>query len=151
MKKNKLPALITFIDFRKVFDTVHRGKMLKILKAFGIPNQIVRAIVTMYENTRAKVITQDVETEPLSWFLTGRHSGPISIVLHYARREVIDGREEKLGFQLVERQSRRIGPEVLTDLDFADDIALLSDEVLQAQNFALPCVNLFTPTLKVGL
>ena len=51
------------------------------------------------------------------------------IALHYARREAIDGREEEPGFQLVKRQSRRTGPEVLTDLDFADDIALLSEEV----------------------
>ena len=32
MKANDLPAIDTFIDFRKVFDTIHRvgGKILKI-------------------------------------------------------------------------------------------------------------------------
>jgi hypothetical protein len=34
--------------------------------------------------------------------------------------------EDELGFQLHQRQSRRKGPVVVTDLDFADDIALLS-------------------------
>ena len=33
IKSNNLPAIITFIDFRKAFDTIHRSKMLKILKA----------------------------------------------------------------------------------------------------------------------
>ena len=50
------------------------------------------------------------------------------IVVDYALRDAISGREEELGFQIERRQSRRIRPEVLTDLDFADDIALLSGE-----------------------
>ena len=70
------------------------------------------------------------------------------IVLEYALREAIDGREGELGFQLVKRQSMRIGPEVLTDLDFADDIALLSEEVQQAQE---QLSRVETSTAKVGL
>ena len=66
VKTNNLPAVVTFTDFRKAFDTVHRGKMLKIFRAYGIPNQIVSAIATMYENIRAKVITPDGETEPFN-------------------------------------------------------------------------------------
>ena len=31
VKSRKLPAVLTFIDFKKAFDSVHRGKMLKIL------------------------------------------------------------------------------------------------------------------------
>ena len=45
----------------------------------------------------------------------------------------IDGKEEELGFHLERRKSRRIGPVVVTDLDFADDIALLSMDIRQAQ------------------
>ena len=36
-------------------------------------------------------------------------------------------REEELGFTIVPRKSRRLNPIVLTDLDFADDIDLLSN------------------------
>ena len=32
-----------------------------------------------------------------------------------------------LGFTLVPRRSRRVPPVMVTDLDFADDIALISD------------------------
>ena len=70
------------------------------------------------------------------------------VVLDYALRIAIDGREEELGFHLVKRQSRRIGPEVLTDLDFADDIALLSEEVQQAQELLH---QVETSVAKVGL
>ena len=66
VKTNNLPAVITFIDFRKAFGIVHRGKMLKILRAIWHSQPIVSAIATMYENTRAKVITPDGETEPFN-------------------------------------------------------------------------------------
>ena len=59
VKANNLPAIMTYIDFRKAFDTIHRGKMLKILRAYGIPAQIVNAIGDMYESTMAKVISPD--------------------------------------------------------------------------------------------
>ena len=48
-------------------------------------------------------------------------------------RTALRGKEEKLGFHLKKRQSRRIGPVCVTDLDFADDIALVSNEIEQAQ------------------
>ena len=55
------------------------------------------------------------------------------IVLDYALRMAIDGKEQELGFHLERRKSRRIGPVSVTDLDFADDIALLSMDIRQAQ------------------
>ena len=54
------------------------------------------------------------------------------VALDYALRCAIDGREEELGFTLVKRASRRIPAKMVTDLDFADDISLISDTVEQA-------------------
>ena len=138
IKANHLPAIITFIDFRKAFDTIHRGKMLKILEAYGIPRQIVNAIGKMYEDTNARVMSPDGETdlfEILAGVLQGDTLAPylFVVVLDFALRMAIEGREEELGFQLERRKSRRIGPEVVTDLDFADDIALISEKIDQAQ------------------
>ena len=48
-------------------------------------------------------------------------------------RKAIDGREEELGFHLVKRKSRRVGPVTITDTDFTDDIALISELMSQAQ------------------
>ena len=112
--------------------------MLKILRAYGIPEQLVNAIGQMYENTRAKVISPDGETdlfELLAGVLQGDTFAPylFVIVLDYALRTAIDGREEDLGFHLEKRKSRRVSPEVITDFDFADDFALLSEEIQQAQ------------------
>ena len=56
------------------------------------------------------------------------------IALDFALREALSGREEELGFHLKKRRSRRVGPICITDLDFADDIALISEQIEQAQN-----------------
>ena len=63
VKDKNLEAILIFIDFKKAFDTIHRGKMLAILKAYGIPEDLVTAISIMYEDTTAKVITPDGETD----------------------------------------------------------------------------------------
>ena len=57
------------------------------------------------------------------------------IVIDLALRAAICGKEEELGFK-IERSRikyRQIGPAVVTDFDFVDDIALLSEGIQQAQ------------------
>ena len=138
VKANNLSAVITFIDFKKAFDTIHRGKMLRILKAYGLPPNILRAIEAMYTNTRAKIISPDGETdmfEITGGVLQGDTLAPFLfvIVLDYALRKALDGKEEDLGFTITPRKSRRHPKEAIADLDFADDISLLSDQIEEAQ------------------
>jgi hypothetical protein len=153
IKRKHLPAVMTFIDFKKAFDSIHRGKMLRILEAYGIPGPVVRAISTTYANTTAKVLSPDGETEPfpiLAGVLQGDTLAPylFIIVLDYALRRAIEGNEEQLGFTVTPRKSRRIGAIVKTDFDFADDIALVSNLSDQAQKL-LHSVE--TECRKVGL
>ena len=44
-------TVVLFLDFRKAFDRRHRGTMLRILKEYGIPEELVNAIAKMNENT----------------------------------------------------------------------------------------------------
>ena len=60
----------------------------------------------------------------------------------------LEGREEELGFKLERRRGRRHPPVVITDIDFADDIALISEEIEQAQKMLL---SVEVETRKVGL
>ena len=48
----------------------------------------------------------------------------------------------------MEKKNRRVGPKVETDVDFADDIALLSEEINHAQELLLRIEKQFG---KVGL
>ena len=41
VKHKNLPAVITYIDFRKAFDSIHRGKMIEVLRAYDIPEELV--------------------------------------------------------------------------------------------------------------
>ena len=115
---------------------------MRILKAYGIPPNLLQGIEKMYSNTKARIVTPDAETdlfEITAGVLQGDTLAPFLfiIVLDYALRKAIDGKEEELGFTLQPRKSRRHPKQVLTDLDFADDISLLSDEIAQAQELLL--------------
>ena len=92
----------------------------------------------MYTNKKAKVLLPDDETAVFD-IIAGVLQGDtlalflFIIALDYAMRQAIDGRKEELRFTLINRRSRTVKPEMITDLDFADDIALLSDQIKQAQ------------------
>ena len=152
-QRNNRTAVITFVDFKKAFDSVNRGKMMNILEAYGVPPNLLKAIKVMYEGTKAKVITSDGETDYFNistGVLQGDTLAPFlfAIFLDYALRKAIEGKEEELGFHLSRRRSRRISPIVLTDLDFVDDIALISQEIDSAQRLL---TNVEVETKNVGL
>ena len=63
MEAKNLEATLIFVDFKKAFDSIHRSKLMEILKAYGIPHQIVTAIEVLYTNTLAKVISPDGDTD----------------------------------------------------------------------------------------
>ena len=130
VKANHLPAIITFIDLKKAFHSIHQGSMMRILKAYGIPPNLHRAIDKMYSNTKAKIITPDGETELIDITAGALQDNTLApflfiIVLDLAMRRALNSKD--LGFTITPRKSRRHPEEVLVDLNFADDIALLSD------------------------
>jgi len=63
-----------------------------------------------------------------------------AIVLDYAIMRAMDGKEKELSFKITKRRSRRHLKKVIADLDFTDDIALLSDTFEEAQKLLL-CVE----------
>jgi len=153
VRAENLSCVLTFIDFRKAFDTIHRGKLMEILRAYGVPGQIVSAISATYSETWAKVRTPDGDTKPfqiLAGVLQGDTLAPFLFIvaLDYALRCAINGREEELGFTLTKRASRRVPAKTLTDLDFADDISLISGSVQKACKLL---VEVERQCLRIGL
>ena len=47
---------IIFVDFKKAFDSIKRDTMFGILKHFGIPAKILRAIQVIYQNSKSAVL-----------------------------------------------------------------------------------------------
>ena len=107
VKRKHLPAGMTFIDFKKAFDSIHRGKLMNILRAYGIPERTVQSISDVYDNTSAKVLTPDGETDTfpiLAGVLEGGTRAPylFIIVLDYVLRRAITGKEEQFGFTITQ-------------------------------------------------
>ena len=152
VKSNNLPAVLLFLDFRKAFDSIHREKMFAILKAYNIPDELVNAIKLLYHNTRAKVVSPDGETEEfeiVAGVLQGDTLAPylFTIVLDYVMREAMT-KTDNPGFTLSKRRSKRHPPVTISDLDFADDIALTLDNLQEAQTLL---TGVETAASNVGL
>ena len=128
-----------FVDFRKAFDSTGRDTMFEILTLYGIPQPIVNAIKALYTNTSATIITLNGETSPfeiVTGVLQGDTQAPFLFIvgLDYVLRLSLDSMHET-GIEIQPR-SRRYPAEHLTDLDFADDLALFAQSVKDAE--ALP-------------
>ena len=131
VKAKNLTSILIFVHFKKAFDSIHRGKMLDILRAYGVNSKIVKAIGIMYENTEAMVRSPDGDTtffKIITGVLQGDTLAPylFIICLDYALR-ISAERNNNLGFTIQERTCRRNPGTKIVDTDFADDIALLSD------------------------
>ena len=127
-----------FVDFSKAFDSVDRDKMFEILGFYGIPPKIIDCIRVLYTGTAATILTPDGETEPfsiLAGILQGDTLAPFLfiIVVDYILRMSVDKINNK-GYELKPRRSSRHPAVYLTDTDFADDIALISQSLRNAQS-----------------
>ena len=136
-RAKSLPAVMLFIDFRKAFDSVNRNCLMKILRAYGIPKKIVDLISLLYSNTRAQVITPDGTTEffeILAGVLQGDTLAPylFVIVIDYCMRMALEKHQDS-GFTVTPARSRRVKAKKISDAEFADDIALVTNTEKEAE------------------
>ena len=116
---------ICLADFEKAFDSVHRETLWKLLKIYGIPDKLVNKIQTMYRNSKCAVI-DGIETS--QWFDVKsevKQVGCVMSSLLFLIVHVMDWIMTKT----VENNNNGIRwnfTTVLEDIDFADDLALLS-------------------------
>ena len=133
-----LDAVFIFVDFSKAFDSVDRNLMLEILALYGIPEQLIKAIQVLYTNTTATIYTPDGGTEPIdikAGILQVDKLAPFLfiIVVDYIWRMSVDQITDK-GLEIQPRKSSRHPARHLTDTDFADDLALISGTLANAQS-----------------
>ena len=120
---------INFIDFEKAFDSVDRSTLWKILRHYGIPDKIVSLIKNLYDGMTCKIIHGSQLSEPFT-ITTGVRQGCLLspllflLVIDWIMKRVTE--RDKNGIQWTMWKH-------LEDLDFADDIALLSHRQVQMQ------------------
>ena len=110
---------------------------MTILKAYGVPEEIVKAIEVLYINTIAQVLSSDDDTDFFNIYagvLQGNTFAPYLFIaaLDYAIR-IATQTPTSYGFTLCKSICRRLPPVIITDTDYADDTALLSDSIKQVE------------------
>ena len=124
--------LLLFVDFTKVIDSIHRGKMEQILLAYSLPKETVAAITILYRNTKVKVRLPDGDTEYFDivpGVLQGDTLAPY-LCLDYVLRTSINKIREN-GFEQTKKRSRRYPAKAITD--YADERAILANTPNQAE------------------
>ena len=130
-KKNLL-ATILFVDFTKTFDSIHRGKMEQILLVYGLPKETVATIMILYRNTKVKIHSPDGDTDYFNTVAGILAPYLFIICLDYMLRTSIDKIKEN-GFKLTKERSRRYPAKTITNANYADDTALLTNTPTQAE------------------
>jgi len=116
------PLYTVFVDFQKAFDSVDRETIWKLMRHYGLPTKIVTMIRQFYQDATCQVIHDGKLTEPFS-VETGVRQGCILsptiflIVVDWVMKQATSGK--RTGFQWTIMDQ-------LEELDFADDISLLS-------------------------
>ena len=59
------PSFVSFIDFKKAFDSVDRNLLLYKLSKIGVVGNIYNAISALYKDPKSRVILNDISTD---WF-----------------------------------------------------------------------------------
>ena len=132
-----------YINFR-AFDSISRDVLWRSLRHYGMPDKIVTIIRALYEGFSAQVVHNGQKTQPLN-IKTGVRPGCLLspllflVALDWVTRK--RGRRRKRGIQWTFTTW-------LEDLDFADDLALLSHRI---QDMRDKTRALQVQSAKVGL
>ena len=126
----KRNTILTFIDFKAAFDSIDRRHLWDICEALGMPVNTLQMLKAMYDESYSCVRAYNQLSEPFA-ITTGVRQGSILSPLLFIF--IVDWimmtatHDKNFGIQLEET--------LITDLDFADDIALLEDNINLAQDF----------------
>ena len=106
--------------------------MVEILNAYGIPDEIISDIIIAYKNTKSIVRTYDGDTDFINisgGVVQGDTLAPFLFIicLDYVLKKALD-RNNDLEFTLIERRSKRYPAIQITDVDYTDDLAIVTDK-----------------------
>ena len=138
------PVIVNFLDYEKAFDSIDRDTLWKIMRNHGIPQKLVNLISSMYEGTNCRIIHEGQLSDAFD-IRTGVRQGcllsPFLFILavDWLMKETTKGRRNGLQWTPWTQ---------LEDLDFADDLALLSHSHEQMQAKTTVLHNLST---SIGL
>ena len=120
---------VNFVDYEKAFDSLDRETLWKLMRHYGIPEKFVTMIQKMYEGMNCRVMMQGQLTESFT-VKTGVRQGCLLspflflLAMDWIMKTTNSGHRNGIQWTLTRQ---------LEDLDFADDVALLSHSHKQMQ------------------
>nr|KAG5708190.1 hypothetical protein BaRGS_021124 [Batillaria attramentaria] len=123
------PLYINFIDYEKAFDSVDREALWKLLRHYGVPGKIISLIRCTYQDMSCRIAHAGQSSESFE-VKTGVRQGCLlspflfPLVIDRIMKTTTAGRKNGIQWTLWVQ---------LDDLDFADDLPLLSHSHSQMQ------------------
>ena len=122
---------INFVDFEKAFDSVHRNGLWMIMDQYGIPQKIINIVEALYtyDGFECAFVEEEATSE---WFelTTGVKQGCTMSgflflrIIDWVMRHTVKEEGTGLRWKFTSK---------LEDLDFADDVALISSTQIHVQ------------------
>ena len=135
-KSQKLSTFLTFIDFKKAFDSVDRNFLLFKLSQIGICGPMYNAIASLYSNPRSRIILNEQRTEYFDCPIGDKQGDCLSptlfaIFINDLANEI---KQSDIGVKLNTEQDIGV---LVNALLYADDIVLIAgtEEELQSLIF----------------
>nr|VZI31962.1 unnamed protein product [Spirometra erinaceieuropaei] len=123
------PTAVCFIDFAAAFDSVHRESLWRIMALDGVSAKIIAMIKAYYRSTNARILVRNNLPQPFGSRSGVRQGCILSPILFNYAVDWIFGRALQEGDGVEFATGHR-----LTDLDYADDIALLASSFADLQS-----------------
>ena len=136
------PLCISFIDYEKAFDSVEHEAMLKALQNIGVNENYISIIKDIYTDATARSYINEQVPEEIKILKGVRQGDPLSRKLFTATIQDT--------FRKIELEERglNLDGENLSELRFADDIALITTTVRNMEE-QLNMIN--DESKKIGL
>ena len=92
--EQEINLYLLFIDFTKAYGTINRKELLTAMQELEIPNQMIRLIVMTIENTRNRVRSNGILSQPFQVITDLRQGDSMSTTFFRLALEVIIRRRE---------------------------------------------------------
>ena len=127
------PLYVNFVDYEKAFDSLDRDTLWKLLRHYGVPTKLVNLIRNSYEGLSCRVVHEGQLTEKFEVKTRVRQGCLLSpflfiLAIDWIPRAVTNQKRNGIQWTLCSQ---------LDDLDFADELALLSHNHQQMQEKTL--------------
>ena len=113
---------VAFIDFKKAYDTVDRGKLFDRLKSIGINGTFLKSLTAMYENPSYKIKLKNGYLDPIRSNLGLKQGCPLSPMLFNLYIDDIKTLFDN------ECDPVTLGDEDISHFLYADDLVLVSND-----------------------